>query len=79
MPYCINYGLYCKFFLSYFFSCVHQACTMGSEECVKLLLSYGVSCNIKDKTNLTPAMCAQINNHDSIVNTIEEHEKSSKG
>ncbi|XP_037800011.1 L-asparaginase 1-like isoform X1 [Penaeus monodon] len=54
---------------------LHAACTVGSEECVKFLLEAGVPTNTRDRTDLTPAMCAQVNNHDHLARLIDEQEE----
>ena len=40
---------------------------------MSLLLTAGVPSNEIDKTDLTPAMCAQINNHKDITKLLEAH------
>lgn len=54
---------------------LHAACTVGSEECVRFLLEAGVPTTTRDRTDLTPAMCAQVNNHDHLARLIDEQEE----
>lgn len=54
---------------------LHAACTVGSEECVRFLLEAGVPTTTRDRTDLTPAMCAQVNNHDHLARLINEQEE----
>lgn len=56
-------------------SALHAACTVGSEEAVQLLLAAGVPTDEVDRTDLTPAMCAQINNHQHITELLEAHQQ----
>lgn len=57
-------------------SALHAACTVGSEECVKVLLSASVPTDEPDRTELTPLMCAQINDHLNITDLLEQHTKT---
>lgn len=52
-----------------------QACTVGATPCVMVLLSANVPTDIRDQTDLTPVMCAQINNHSQLVDLITNHEQ----
>ncbi|XP_068216097.1 L-asparaginase-like isoform X1 [Palaemon carinicauda] len=54
---------------------LHAACTVGSMECVTELLAAGVATDVRDRTDLTPVMCAQINNFSQIIDAIAEHEE----
>lgn len=58
---------------------LHAACTVGSEEGVRLLLSAGVTTDEMDRTDLTPIMCAQINNHSHITELLEAHQNGLPG
>lgn len=48
---------------------------MGSEACVRALLEADVATEARDRTDLTPAMCAQINNNQHLVDLIAAHEE----
>ncbi|XP_071538284.1 L-asparaginase 1-like isoform X6 [Panulirus ornatus] len=54
---------------------LHAACTVGSEACVHVLLEADVTTDVRDRTDLTPAMCAQINNNQHLVDLITAHEE----
>ncbi|KAG7175058.1 L-asparaginase-like 1 [Homarus americanus] len=56
-------------------SALHAACTVGSEECVQVLLDADVPTDVRDRTDLTAVMCAQINNNQHLVDLIATHEE----
>nr|XP_045617571.1 L-asparaginase 1-like isoform X2 [Procambarus clarkii] len=53
---------------------LHAACTVGSEECIRVLLDANVPTDVRDRTDLTPIMCAEINNNHHLVELIAAHE-----
>ncbi|XP_076045887.1 uncharacterized protein LOC143028133 isoform X2 [Oratosquilla oratoria] len=57
---------------------LHAACTVGADDCVKLLLKAGVQVDIRDRNDLTPSMCAQMNNNDHLVDRLAEHEQQTE-
>lgn len=54
---------------------LHAACTVGSVECVRFLLDANVPTDVRDRTDLTPVMCAEINNNQHLVELIAAHEE----
>ncbi|KAL7635038.1 UNVERIFIED_CONTAM: hypothetical protein RMT77_014023 [Armadillidium vulgare] len=52
---------------------LHAACTMGNSEVVQFFLSCNVPTELKDKNDLTPTMCAEMNGFDHLVQLIEQY------
>ncbi|KAK3876337.1 hypothetical protein Pcinc_018876 [Petrolisthes cinctipes] len=77
--YCLTSYMLAGADLSYTDPCgrspLHAACTVGSESCTKILLAANVPTDVRDQTDLTPVMCAQINNHLNLVDLITSHEE----
>ena len=48
---------------------------MGSIECVQFLLGCNVNLDGRDRSDMTPEMCADISNQDYIVELMEHHRR----